>query len=157
MYSIPSARSCSRIAKRPVFPGIRRLTRAGRLGRRVEAPLAQAVLEHLDHLLPGQVRVRRRATRYERVVDDDRRLVAVVAVVGAARSGRVAQDPLERVRRRAHDEVRAHEAGAVLVVVLDAVARDVLAREDRLTLLPVAREGEAGHAVALGADQLVGV
>src|SRR3954465_6543421 len=94
MYSIPSARSCSRIAKRPVFPGIRRLTRAAGLGRPVEAPLAQAVLEHLDHLLPGQVRVRRRATRYERVVDDDGRLVAVVAGVGPARRGRAAQDHL---------------------------------------------------------------
>src|SRR3954469_12151098 len=157
MYVIPSARSCSRIAKRPVFPGIRRLTRAGRLGRGVEPPLAQPVLEHLDHLLSGEVGVRRRAARDERVVDDDGGLVAVVAVVGAAGRGGVAEDPLQRVRRRAHDEVRAHEAGAVLVVVLDAVARDVLAGEDAVALLPVAGEGEAGDAVALGADQLVGV
>src|SRR3954453_17003703 len=128
MYVIPSARSCSRIAKRPGFPGIRpSLTSAGRLGRGVEPPLAQPVLEHLDHLLSGQIGVRRRAARDERVVDDDGGLVAVVAVVGAAGSRGVAQDPLQRVRRRAHDEVRAHEAGAVLVVVLDAVAGDVLA------------------------------
>ena len=78
-------------------------------------------------------------------------------MVGAARSGRVAQDPLERVRRRAHHEVRAHEAGAVLVVVLDAVPGDVLAGDDRLAFLPAAREREAGDPVALGADQLVGV
>src|SRR3954447_11649787 len=112
MYVIPSARSCSRIAKRPVFPDMQAatLTSAGRLGRGVEAPLAQPVLEHLDHLLSGEVGVRRRAARDERVVDDDGGLVAVVAVVGAAGCRGVAQDPLQRVRRRAHDEVRAHEA-----------------------------------------------
>src|SRR4051794_37143595 len=84
MYVIPSARSCSRIAKRPVLPGIpgASLPGAGGFGGGVEPPLAEALLEHLDHLLTGQVRVRRRAARDERVVDDDGGLVAVVAVVG---------------------------------------------------------------------------
>src|SRR5262249_54964910 len=96
MYVIPSASSCSTMAKRPVFAATPEAVLAcGADGARVEPPLFEAGLEHLDHLLAGEVRVGRRAPRHERVVDDDRRLVAVVPVVGAARSGRVAQDPLE--------------------------------------------------------------
>src|SRR6266567_4643072 len=105
MYVIPSASSCSMIAKRPGLLTTGRPLRCRADRARMEPPLLQAVLEHLDHLLPGQVRVGRRAPCDERVVDDHRGLVAVVAVVGPAGSRRVAEDPLERVRRRAPDEV----------------------------------------------------
>ena len=51
---------------------------------------------------------------------------------------------------------RLHECGAVLVVVLQAVAGDVLAADDALAHVHIAGEGEAGDAVAFGADRLVG-
>src|SRR4051794_32923275 len=130
MWSRPSARNCSMIAWRPVRAAATAPACGAARAIVLPAPAREAVLEHLDHLLARQVRVRRRASRHERVVDDHRPLVAVVAVVGAAWLGGVAEDELQRIRRRAHHEARAHEARAVLVVVLEAVAGHVLARDD---------------------------
>ena len=145
------------IAKRPVLVAIGRARFPARQSASEWKPQRRRpVLEHLDDLLPGEVQVRRRAAGDEGVVDDDGRLLAEVADVPAAGRGRVAQDVLERVRRRAHVEVRAHEARAVLVVVLDAVAGDVLAGDDALAVLQVASERERGDPVALRGDRLVG-
>src|SRR5689334_16968554 len=60
----------------------------------------EALLKHLDDLLPGQERVRSGPSGDERVVDDHRGRLAEVAVVAAIRAGGVAQDVLQRVRRR---------------------------------------------------------
>src|SRR5918993_2921075 len=122
-----SASSCSRMAYRPVPVGFAAVppSRTG-LTELPAIPL-QALVEDLDHLLAGQIRVGRRAAGDERVVDDDRRRVADIADVFALGSGRVAQDVFERVRRRAHVEHDADEAGAVLVVVFLAVPGDALA------------------------------
>ena len=46
------------------------------------------------------------------------------------------------------------KAGAVFPVILSSVAGDVFAPADALALGPVTGEGQAGHAVALGGDQL---
>ena len=59
---------------------------------------------------------------------------------GAVRAGGVAEDVLQRVRRRAHVEVDADEPGAVLVVVFLAVPGDALAPDDALAILEVTRE-----------------
>src|SRR4051794_31428142 len=155
MWSRPSARNCSMIAWRPVRAAATAPACGAARAMSLPAPAREAVLEHLDHLLAREVRVRRRASRHERVIDDHRPLVAVVAVVGAAWLGRVAEDELERIRRRAHHEARAHEARAVLVVVLEAVARHVLAGDDAPAVLPVPGEDQARDAVALRADELV--
>ena len=48
----------------------------------------------------------------------------------------------------------AHEAGAVVVVVFEAVAGDVFAPNDASTIVHVAREGKAGNAVAFRANRL---
>ena len=78
-------------------------------------------------------------------------------MVLAAGGGRIAKDVFERVRCGTHVEVRAHEAGSVLVVVLDAVPRHVLAADDAAPVLLIPREGETGHPVALGPNQHVSV
>src|SRR5690349_19351707 len=152
MWPMPSARSCSRIAYRPVRATATPSPASG-LSVLPAIP-GQALLEDLDHLLAGEIRVRCGAPGDERVVDDDRRGVAHVADVLAVGRGGVAEDVLERVRRRAHVEHDADEARAVLVVVLLAVPGDALARDDALAVAEVAGEGERGDAVALGADRL---
>src|SRR2546423_10989174 len=145
MWVIPSARNCSMIA---ALPGLATMPVP------LPAVPAQAALQHLDHLLPGAERVRGGPSGHERLVDDDGDLPAEVAVVPAVRTGRVAQDVLQRVRRRAHVEVDAEEPGAVLVVVFLAVPGNVLSPDDALAVAPVPREGQAGHPVALRTDEL---
>src|ERR1044072_5302189 len=86
---IPSSSSCSRIAERPCFDATLGLGCGPDRGR-VEAPLLEPLLEHLDHLLAREVGVRRRAAGHERVVDDDGGLVAVVAGVRTTGRGGVA-------------------------------------------------------------------
>src|SRR5689334_14718404 len=125
MCVMPSARNCSMIA---AFPGLA-------MPASLPAVPAQAVLQHLDHLLAGAERVGGGPAGDERVVDDDRDLLAEVAVVPAVRSGGVAQDVLQRVRRRAHVEIGVEEAGAVLVVVFLAVTGHVLSPDDALPVL----------------------
>src|SRR5262249_10585088 len=119
MWVMPSARSCSNSA---TLPGLLTAVLPVACGWRVGAawrayrPLAarpgQAGLEDLDDLLAGGERVGRGPAGDERVVHDHRDRVPEVAVVAAVRTGGVAQDVLQRVRRRAHVEVDAEEAGA---------------------------------------------
>src|SRR5882762_2855809 len=121
------------------------------------AESAQVVFEHLDDLLAGQKRVRRRTPGNERVVDNHRRLLAEVAVVAAVRTGGVAQDVFEWVWRGTHVEFgHAEETGAILVVVFLAVTGDVLSPDDALPVFPVPRECQAGHAVAFSRHRLAG-
>src|SRR6516162_4994515 len=152
-----SARNCSMIAKRPVFCAISHLVSAKfwihqSRGRRQSSspPVAfEPVLQDLDYLLTGQVGVRSRAARNERVIDDHRGLLPKIPVVTPFGSSGVAQDIFERIRGWSHIEVDTHKARAVLVVILFAVAGDVFAPDNGFAIFPVAREGEAGHAVAL--------
>src|SRR4051812_689197 len=154
MYRMPSARNCSRRATEPV-----RCVIVGPLRREMglPAPSAQAGFEHFDDLLPGQIAVRGRSPGDEGIVDNDAGFLAEVADVLTLRPRGIAQDEFQRVGRRPHVEGQgivpaAHEAGTVLVVVLDAVSGDPLAPDDALAVLDIAGEGEAGYAVAFRRD-----
>src|SRR5207248_9410731 len=67
---------------------------------------------------------------------------------------RIAQDVLQRVGGRPHIEVNADESRAVFIVILLAVAGHVLTPDNALTVLPVARKGEAHNPVAFGSYRL---
>ena len=88
--------------------------------------------------------------------------MAEVAVIAAVRPRRIPENELERIGRRAHVEVKEpaaglHERGAVLVVVLQTVAGDMLAPDNALAQVHVAGEGETSDTVAFGANRLAGV
>src|ERR1700722_7566603 len=161
---MPSASSCSTMAVRPVLvtalpvPALRSCTGAEGPIATAGAPAVagspaiarQPLVEDLDQLVPGEVRVGGGPPRDEGGVHDDRAHPAEVADVPAVRSGGVPQDVLQGVRGRPHVEVHAHEPGAVLVVVLDAVPRDALPADDAVAHLGVTRKGEAADRIALG-------
>jgi len=78
-----------------------------------------------------------------------------IAVAPSERRRGIAQDVLQRVRRRSHIEVSAEEAGAVMVVVLQAVPGYSLVLDNRPAVLDITGERQAGDAIALRGDEIV--
>ena len=103
------------------------------------------MLQHLYDQLSHQVRILGRTTGEKWVIKKRRTYTAYAAMILPVGRGRIAQDQLQRIRRRPHVQVGVEEAGTVLIVILQGMTSHVLAGDNALAVRPLTGEGQTAQ------------